>query len=249
MNTALRYFSLSHIQPTPFSVHLSADLGTECTTPKCQKEFQGGCGPLSNAKRSKTAERPISDFRGSCQPATGFLKISHRKPAATKQQGNKGSEVPIIWSKVDVDAGLKITKRQSARHNERKQKQGIGSIFGGHGVREPMTSKENRVCNKLLEKDDQLVRSGIARSRFKLYKRLTSAKSELGETSWKLVKGRGNDQTYGCHVRTSSLDHAKSACKLQTDSSPTASQDEGVWDGTAWVHDFASRPFTYSRTW
>ena len=110
-----------------------------------------------------------------------------------------------------------------------------------------MVSRGNRVCNKLLETNDKLVRAGVAKARFEVYKRLT--KSELGETSWKLVKGRGNDQAYGCHVRTSSLDHAKSACKLQTDSSPPASQDEGVWDGTAWVHNFASRPFTYSRTW
>merc|ERR1719424_398398 len=138
-----------------FSVHLSADLGTKCTTPKCQKEFQGGCGPLSKAKRGKTTERPKSDFKGSCQPATGFLKISHRKPAATKQQGNKGSEVPIIWSKVDVDAGLRITKRQTGRHTERKQKQGIAGYFGGDGVHESMISKQNRVCHKLLEKDDQ----------------------------------------------------------------------------------------------
>ena len=232
-----------------FYIKLNAHQKTMCRSNQCQKGFQGGCNKLKG-KRSKWSERSRSDFKGKCDNASGFLKISNRDPAATKHQGNKGSEVPIIWSKVQIDAGLgRIRDESSAGKGLTKFGAGIGLFLGGKGIQESEKNKLNRVCLKLEEKDDQIVRGGIARFRFKLYKQIT-AKSQLGETSWKLVKGQGSDQDYAaCHVRTSSLDHAKSVCEIQIDSSPTASQDDGVWDGTAWVHNSASRPFTYSRTW
>ena len=118
--------------------------------------------------------RETDSFNGDCQEATGFLKITQRTAAATKhrEQGSTGSEVPMLWSNIEVTPGtLKPAKAKGNFGKEAMQQ--IGIFFGaGGGLKEPLAMKRNRVCAKLLTVDDALVRAGVAKLRFTLYKLL-----------------------------------------------------------------------------
>ena len=144
----------------------------------CQIGFMGGCKKISGP-RPTTSAGPRDEFTGQCNPATGFLAISHKDGAATKRQGNKGSEVPMIWSKVQVDPPStgKLVDDEYDNLSLENIGNGVAALGGltglGKGVIESIREKKNRVCSKLMQEDDALVRNGIADSRFALYKRIT----------------------------------------------------------------------------
>ena len=133
--------------------------------------------------RPKTSAGPREDFGGDtaetqqCKKATGFLAISHKDGAATKRQGNKGSEVPMIWSKIEVDPpsmGKLFNDAQTLGDHLHNGLSALGGLTGlSKGVLELDAEKMNRVCGKLMQKDDAFVRSGIAKFRFILYKHVT----------------------------------------------------------------------------
>ena len=139
---------------------------------------------MGRAARSKLTAGPREDFGGDtaetqrCKPARGFLAISHKDGAATKRQGNKGSEVPMIWSKVQVDPPSKVFNDvQTAGDHLHNGLSALGGLTGlSKGVLELDSEKMNRVCGKLMQKDDAFVRSGIAKFRFILYKYITNGK-------------------------------------------------------------------------
>ena len=240
---------------------------TRCNVPhksggkdNCETPFEAGCNVLSG-KRGKYATYPESQIVGKCNEAEAFVKIQTRKKQPGKLEealgegldegrGNGETNVikPLIWSSADVVPGAKDTRSSVGLLNAGKMGQAIGAFFGtGARITESQDDKQGRVCNQLRIVDDKLIRIGINAFRFELYKSLSRKPGELGETLWKLVQGNG--KTYACNVRSNSRNLAKSACKLQLGSASTSSNNEGDWDGEAWVHNGASNSLVHSRTW
>ena len=152
---------------------------------KCQIKFMGGCKKVAGARAKTSSMGPVDKFYTTdkvyCQKAVGTVRISNTDTAATKQQGNNnGPEVPMIWSQVEISAtqfrpppgadGMSLGGKAKAMW------QAVGALVGGNGILEPNPEKMARVCGKLHQQTDALVRAGIAAFRFKLYKRLTGTK-------------------------------------------------------------------------